>query len=242
MAFPVIQTGDTASGTQTSNATTWTVSYPTNLASGDLILGFFANDGNASFITSGFPAGWVAGGVAGAANGLSYAKKLSDGTETGTFSASLGANEQGSWRIFRITSWEGTLGTAFANAASSSSVVGVDTVTGSPSTTPDPPSLNPANWVTEDTLWFALCSVDTSRTISVYPLADNNTADVSGGAGGATLGICTTNSAVSSLDPSTFTISTSDDWIAGTVAVRPAATLPLVLSPGFVDFNDPGVL
>jgi len=91
---------------------------------------------------------------------------------------------------------------------------------------PDPPSLDPNNWATEDTLWFAACGVDTSRTISAYPLPDNQYTDPSGGSTGATLGVCTSSSAASSLDPSTFTISASDDWEACTVAVRPAASAP----------------
>jgi hypothetical protein len=220
MAFPTVQDADTKNGVVTSNSTSWALTYPTNLASGDLILAFMATDGVPSPT---FPAGWIVGAqnASGSAAKLIFAKKLSDGTETGTFTVTLDASEQGAWRIFRITGWEGTIGTNFVNQAQSGAVVQAG-VFGA-SANPDPPSLDPINWDVEDTLWLAACGVDTSRTISVYPLAGRNTADVSGGAGGATLGICTTESAVASLDPGTFTISTSDDWAAVTVAVRPAA-------------------
>lgn len=223
MAFPTIQTADTKNGTVTSNSTSWTLTYPTNLANGDLILALVAIDANG---TTTWPAGWVNRDQVGTTAVTEvYAKKLSDGTETGTFTMSVASSEQGAWRIFRITGWEGTLGTTFVNTgASDGSVVVSDTA--SSSSTPNPPSLDPVNWATEDTLWIATCAVDTSRTISVYPLADNNTADVSGGAGGATLGVCTTTSAVSSLDPGTFTISASDDWVAATIAVRPGTGAP----------------
>jgi hypothetical protein len=218
VASPTVQTTDTKNGTVTSNSASWTLTYPTNLASGDLILAFVASDGDNNMT---FPAGWTQNFIgSSSAVTLNFAKKLSNGTETGTFSVT-GASEQGGWRVFRITDWEGTIGTIFSNLAASGSVV--EEATNGSSSTPDPPSLDPVNWATEDTLWFAACGVDTSRTISVYPLADNNTADVSGGSGGATLGLCSTNSAVSSLDPGTFTISASDDWAAVTVAVRPAA-------------------
>lgn len=225
MSFPVIETADTKNGTVVSNSSSWTLTYPTNLASGDLILAFVATDGSPSYS---FPAGWVLvnGNVVGNGGAVQgqVAKKLSDGTETGTFTLTLGASEQGAWRIFRITGWEGTLGTTWDNTNAASGSVTIARVSaGGASSTPDPPNLDPLNWATEDTLWIATCMVDTSRTISVYPLADNNTADVSGGAGGATLGLCTLNDAVSSKDPGTFTISTSDDWGAATVAVRPAA-------------------
>lgn len=229
MAFPTIQTGDTKNGTVTSNSNSWTCTYPTNLASGDLILGFAAADGAADFT---WPADWISTPVLGdgACRG-SVAKKVSTGSESGNFTLGLSASEQGAWRIFRITGWEGTGGATFGNSGSGDgSVVLVKDAAGVTSSTPDPPSLDPVNWATEDTLWFAMCVVDTSRTISVYPLADNNTADVSGGAGGATLGLCTLNDAVSSKDPGTFTISTSDQWGAATIAIRPAAP-PVETSP-----------
>jgi hypothetical protein len=235
MAFPVVQDADTTSGTVTSNSSSWTLTYPTNLASGDLILAFVAIDGDAS---CSWPSGWVHKRDVispGNANSLELAAKISDGTETGTFTLGVGSTEQGGWRVLRITGWfGGSLGTSLGDNADGlrSAAPG----NGSPSSTPDPPSENPANWDVEDTLWFAACSVDTSRTISVYPLADRNTADVSGGAGGATLGLCSVNSTVASLDPSTFTISASDDWVCITVAIRPAAAAaaeldPLVASP-----------
>jgi hypothetical protein len=149
--------------------------------------------------------------------------KVSTGAETGTFSVTMANSEQGAWRVFRITGWYGGALDATPGISSADGYRWVQTTTGSPSSTPNPPSLDPGAWDVEDTLWIAACSIDTSRTISVWPLADRNTADVSGGAGGATLGLCTTNSAVASLDPGTFTASASDDWAAGTYAIRPGA-------------------
>jgi hypothetical protein len=230
VAFPTIQTADTKNGVVTSNSSSWTLAYPTNLVSGDLILAFVASDGGSSTFT--FPADWTrqrnidAGAVSGCVGW-----KISTGSETGTFTLNQTASEQGSWRIFRITGWYGSgipgdndIGTG-GGVESVGGAMGVASTTISgPSSTPDPPSWNPFNWGVEDTLWFAACWVDTSRTISVYPLPDNNTADVSGGAGGATLGICTDELAQASLNPGTFTISASDDWGAATVAVRPGSS------------------
>jgi hypothetical protein len=237
MAFPTVVDADTKNGTVTSNATDWVMTYPTNLVSGDLILAFIGSDGNSVGPTA-IPGGWVekVRGGSNGANSLLTLAKISDGTETGNFTVTLSASEQGGWRVFRITGWfGGSLGTTQGNDADGFRMVA--TITGSPSANPDPPANNPANWDVEDTLWFAVCSLDTSRTISVYPLADRNTADVSGGSTGATLGVCSTTSTVASLDPGTFTISASDDWAAMTVAVRPAAAAaateldPLVVSP-----------
>ena len=246
MAFPVIETADTKNGTVTSNSASWTLTYPTNLASGDLILVFAAMDGLTSPVGGGtFATTFFQTGSTGSAVSIVIGKKLSDGTETGTFTLDLTASEQGGWRVFRITGWEGTIGTSMVDATGNAGACGAVVSAQSTTANPNPPNLDPNQWATEDTLWFACCGADTSRTISVYPLADNQTADVSGGSTGATLGLCSLNDAVSSKDPGTFTISASDDWVAATVAVRPAAAPPpptLVLQHGFVNFNDPGVL
>jgi hypothetical protein len=234
MAFPAIQTGDTKNGTVVANSASWTLTYPTNLGVDELILAFAAIDGSgANFHT--WPADWViwyqTGTGVNAAVCFTAAVKKSLGTETGNFTLTLNnGSEQGGWRIFRITGWHGTLIAANGDpdSVSMSRVNGVGQTTG---TTPNPPNLDPVNWATEDTLWIAGLAVDTSRTISVFPLADNNSSDVSGGAGGASLGLCTMNDAVSSKDPGTFTISASDDAISDTLAIRPAAAAAAFAPP-----------
>lgn len=221
MSFPQISDSDTKNGVVTSNSSPWTLTYPTNLVSGDLIVALLATDGNTATAT--WPNGWITtGDSSSSASTILIGKFKSDGTETGTFDVTLGAKEQGGWRVFRITGWEGTLGTSFNNIGNYGSAYGNATV--GDNSTPDPLEAFPS-WGSGsvDTLWIAAIAVDTSRTISVYPLSDRNTSDVSGGAGGATLGICTSNSAVTSLNPGTFTISASDQWAAVTIAIRPAA-------------------
>lgn len=237
MAFPTIDDADTKNGTVTTNATSWTLTYPTNIAVGDLLMAFLAIDGTSG---ASLPAGWIQKvNFSSGANVLNVQVKLGLGTETGTFTATIGASEQGSWRIFRfpVANWfGGSLGTADIDDAAGVSFV-TSPPAGSPSANPNPPSLNPPGWGTEDTLWLAPLSVDTSRTISVYPLAGRNTADVSGGAGGATLGLCTVASAVASLDPGTYTISASDDWTCDTMAVRPSGRI--LANPTI--FQNPGL-
>lgn len=223
MAFPAVQSADTTNGTVTTNSNSWTLTYPANIAAGDLLLLFAAVDGNVGVT---LPAGWVVATGAGApANVTSVvAKKNATGSETGTFSMSLTATEQGGWRIFRITGWHGTLGTTFDNTANSGAVEQVAGGFGG-SANCDPPSLNPNNWATEDTLWVASGGFDTSRTVTTYPtnMADLRTADVSGGSNGATLAIAMANSAAASFDPVTFVMSASDESVGFTVGVRPAA-------------------
>jgi hypothetical protein len=225
MAFPTIQTADTKTGTVTSNSTSWTLTYPTNIAAGDLLICFVAADG-IPHVT--FPAGWIQANDAGAGAVTSItAKKKATGSETGTFTMALGggATEQGAWRIFRIAAanWGGTIGTTFDGTAATTGDVAHGIFVQGVTTNPDPPNCAPVGWTSADLLVFAGCSLDTSRTISAYPYASNNTADVSGGSTGATLGLCTSNVTAASVNPGTFTQSASDDACAVTVLVRPAS-------------------
>src|SRR3972149_2210375 len=221
-SFPIIVGQDTKFGTQTSNASTWTLTYPTNLASGDLILAFIGSDGEGTFTTD---ANFVQIANTGpVAVHVAAGARIADGTETGTFTVGLGASEQGGWRVYRIPAgtWFGvSIGTGSPAAQTDS--LGVGGPASGSSSNPSPGSDNPTNWDVEDTLWIVAAAADTSRTVSVYPLPDRNSDDVSGGATGATLALCSDELAQASLDAGNFTISASDDWAALTIAVRPAA-------------------
>ena len=245
---PTIQHGDTQSGVVTSNSTSWTLTYPTNIASGDLLLAFMAIDGSS---TGAFPAGWEEQShfTQGAVSWIG-AVKSATGSETGTFSVTT-SSEQGAWMILRITNWFGgslwITQSPSANTGADTDSLSYTILNASGSATLDPPSDNPANWDVEDTLWFAIASVDTSRTFSAYPtgyLPGSSIWDfVSGGAGGASLSVQYKRATAGSEDPGTFTISTADDNETVTLAVRPAApAAALVLTQGFTDFNDPGIV
>src|SRR3989304_3679954 len=113
MAFPQVSDADTQSGTVVANDSTWDLTYPTNLANGNLILAILGTDGNT--ITATGPAGWIFRSGSDGTASLIIAKKLSDGTETGTFTFTLSGSEQGCWRTLRITGWQETIGTNFTN-------------------------------------------------------------------------------------------------------------------------------
>jgi len=228
--YPQVMPNDTKDGTQTSNSTSWTLTYPTNIAAGDLLLAFVATDGNPT-VSSG-SINWRRASGNGNACSIATGFRKCDGSETGNFTLTLSASEQGAWRIFRISAgtWEDHFSQAGTWDASSGDSLAFSAFGASGATsTPDPPSVSPG-WGSLDILWFATIGVDTSRTISAYPsnMADRNTADVSGGSTGATLGLALSNTAASSLDPATFTISASDDWGADTVAVKPVVSATTV--------------
>lgn len=229
MAFPEISDADTTNGVQTSNSTSWTATYPANIAAGDLLLLFIASDGAITHTVTGFTL------IVNMSTGCTVTvfAKIAAGTESGSLTLTMSGSEQGAWRIFRIpaASW---FGSGIGDLSNDGNGV-AHRPKGATSTTvtanPDPFDLDPTNWATEDTLWISGVGIDTSRTISVYPLAGRNTEDNSGGAGGATLGLCTTESAVASLDVGAWTISASDDAGAFTIAVRPAVFVPPAYVP-----------
>lgn len=248
MAFPQIADADTKNGTVTSNSTSWTLTYPTNIAAGDLMLAFLGTDGGQGPVagTPSFPAGWVFGRFSNdsvrSACSLVAGKYKAVGGETGTFSVTLPASESGGWRVFRITaaSWEGTLGDRWSTTSASGSVTGSVSSEGSTqnngaTANPDPLTCSP-DWGADDNLWMVIASVDTSRTFSAFPTNYTDTSsDVSGGAGGASLGIARRNLNAASENPGTFTISASDDWWASTIAIRPAAAA----APSQVPYRNP---
>jgi hypothetical protein len=219
---PHVWDADTQSGVVTSDSSTWTLTYPTNLVNGDLILAFLAIDNDSNDPDPTWSSGWVKTTLSAGTIDFVAAKKKSDGTESGNFNLSLLSAQQGAWRIFRISAWEGTLGTGMQ---SSSGAVQLSTGVQGSSTLPNPPNLDPTNWATENTLWFALAAADGSPTFSAFPSSYTNTSgDVSGGADGASLGIARLILNTSAQNPGTFTISASNDWWAATLAVRPGAS------------------
>jgi hypothetical protein len=180
MAAPVIQDADTKSGTVGSNLTSWTLTYPTNIQAGDLLLLLIDSDGSNALNGGG---GWTrimaVSGLntsGGTEMTLAVLARIADGSETGTFSWTVGANsEQGQWRILRITGWYGSglpaaWTSGLTNDGNGVAVSAIATVAtgGSPnaSNAPNPPAFNPANWNLEDTLWIAAMGWDHSDTIA----------------------------------------------------------------------------
>src|ERR1044072_5783475 len=145
MAFPQIADADTKSGTVTTNSTSWTITFPTNIAAGDLLLLFIGVDGTTDT--------WTATGFTQfAAVGPTVCTvvlmgRVAAGTETGTFTANSNASEQGGWPIFRIpaASWFGGTLNVGGGTANDSNGLATQGEVGA-SRNPDPPLLNPANW------------------------------------------------------------------------------------------------
>lgn len=212
--FPTVV--GSALSSRATNAIADTVVLPASVASGDLIIILHFSDSPALSAT--VPSPWVEIKdvlyVSVATVFVAYL--IASGGETQVI-VTKAVTERFSAIAIRISaaSWHGTTPPEISTG-----------VTGT-STLPDPDSLDPAGWGTENTMWIAVMAMDDSagtNTVSVYPYASNNlkATGVSSAGNGA---IATTESAVASINPGTFTI-TSDEWWAGTMAVRPAAAPP----------------
>ena len=212
LAAPVVTSvTETAFGTDTTDHY---VSMPATVNAGDLLIVLFTNDGGATVTT---PGGWNL--LASDANGtqvrLSVYYKIAAGTEGGTtVNFITSASEQAAAQVYRITNWHGTTPPEISTAAT-----GADAA-------PDPASLNPAGWDVADTLWLAVAGQDRGDQsgTTAYPVSYTDGTSTLSSAGTRS---CRTHSArrvlaAASEDPGAFTIPVSEQWVAFTIAVRPA--------------------
>jgi len=230
LAAPVvISVTETAFGTDTTDHY---VNMPATVNADDLLIVLFTNDGGATVTT---PAGWTS--LASDANGtqvrLSVYYKIAAGTEGGTtVNFVTSAAEEAAAQVYRITNWHGTTPPEISTAATGTS------------TRPNPASLNPAGWDVADTLWLAVAGQDRGDQsgTTAYPASYTD--------GTSTLsfdgtGSCRTHSArrvlaAASENPSAFTIPVSEQWVAFTIAVRPAPRDLTTSSTGGGSVTEPG--
>ncbi|MCJ7668971.1 MAG: hypothetical protein MUO61_00440, partial [Dehalococcoidia bacterium] len=212
---PVLAAPAVTSVTETAFGTDTTDHYvdmPATIDAGDLLIVLFTNDGDATVTT---PAGWSL--LASNNNGnhvrLSVYYKIAAGTEGGTtVNFVTSENEQAAAQVYRITSWHGTTPPEISTAATGTN------------TAPDPSSLNPAGWDVANTLWLAVAGQDQGGGTSSYPASYTDGITTRSKTTGGER--CQTMSArrvlaAASENPGTFTIGSSDDWVAFTIAVRP---------------------
>jgi len=230
LAAPVVASvTETAFGTDTTDHD---VSMPATVDAGDLLIVLFTNDGGATVTTAG---GWNL--LASDANGtqvrLSVYYKIAAGTEGGTtVNFATSGVEQAAAQVYRITDWHGTTPPEISTA-----------VTGT-STAPDPASLDPAGWDAADTLWLAVAGQDRGDQsgTTAYPASYTDGISTLSSDGNKS---CQTHSArrvraAASEDPGAFTIPVSEQWVAFTIAVRPALCNLTTSSTGGGSVTEPG--
>lgn len=203
-----------AGNNQNANATTHTVTLPSGVTDGDLLLVFMSFDGTFATPPT-WPGGWTQiiseDHTAGDPRYVQIYCRVASG-EAATFDVSTGAaSERSAHTAYRITGFHSG-GCASVEALHAT---GTDT-------SPDPPELTPS-WGSANNLWFAFAGHnDGSVTVSGYPSTytngRNDRADSTAGIG---IGTAYKTGTATSDNPGTFTISSSMYWVAITAAVRP---------------------
>jgi hypothetical protein len=191
------------------------VNLPATVSTGDLLIVLFTNDGSATVTT---PDGWssLASDASGSAVRLSVYYKIADGTEGGTtVDLVTSAAEQAAAQAYGITDWNGTTPPEISTVATNTS------------TRPDPASLNLAGWAVGDTLWLAVAGQDRGDDqleTTAYPAHYTDGISTLSSSGTANCRILSARRvlATESENPLPFTIPISEEWVAFTIAVRPA--------------------
>ncbi len=206
---PTVQ--DTANSAQTSNTDTHTVSLPSNISAGDLLIVFFAVDANPT-ITWPTADGWgvIFSQANGNVNKLEIGYKIADGTEGASITITTDSTQNSAHIANRITGHD-----LYGAPEVSSGATGN-------STAPNPDSLTPTGGA-KDYLWFAVEGNDDGRDpASAYPGSyTGGQTMASGGSGGTNVAVARRELNAVSEDPGTFTIP-SETWVACTVAVHPS--------------------
>jgi len=183
--------------------TTQSVTVPTTINAGDLLLLFSALDNNATITTI---TDWTQLTYANGSNiGFQVCWKIADGLET-DFTYTTSAASRTINRCYRVIN-------AHRSAAPE------NTVSNGTSTNADPPELTPT-WGSRKTLWFAVAGINGAQVASAYPTNydDNQYADEVGIS--VSYASASRELAATSDNPGAFT-TTNQAWAASTVAVRP---------------------
>jgi hypothetical protein len=204
-----------------TDATAHGVVMPAVVEPGDLLICILVNDGSATVAT---PTGWTMLGTNanGSAVRITFHLRRATGTEDGTtVNFQTSALEKAVAHVYRIEAgtWRDS-GTLTSDVQKSALAL--------TNANPDPYLVNPSTWDVENTLWIAYYGADEHPSLSAYPAnytagtyaeSDATTTSVS-------LGSARRNLRAAVDDPTPFTMAAAQEWVAGTIAVRPALPGP----------------
>jgi len=211
-AFPTVVTA--ANSVQATDSTSHTVSLPSGIVSGDLLIGFFSCDGTATVTWPNEGTDWIEiVSNASVANRLSIAWRKADGTEGASITVTTSASEESVHIVYRITGHIDPSTQPPEQASTTGSGVN-----------PNPPDLTPTGGA-KDYLWFAIEGSDDDDLVTVYPTSytDGETYGSSTGGGDCGIGAARRELNAASENPGAFTIAATEQWVAATIAVHPVA-------------------
>ena len=163
MSFPAVQSS--ATSVTSSSISTHTITVPSGVVSGDLLIALIAleNVSSPAAQFSGWSDGFIeikdktTGGTQGVSIGIAY--KVSDGTEGANITVDSVDAERAAHAMYRIDNFDSALAPEVSAGASGVSAA------------PDPDSLTPAGGA-KDFLWMVLCGFEQNtpiQTVDSFP-------------------------------------------------------------------------
>jgi len=210
----------------TGNATTHNVPLPTpagGILLNDILLWIGCVDGNTAVSQ---PGGWteIKDEASGTACEVYVAWKRAAGGETGNVVLTTGS-EAGGHQILCIRGAHLTTAPAISTGVTATSA------------NPNPDSLDPANWATEETLWIAAIGNDANVAVTAGPAGYSGVLNTRwANTAGAGIATAWRQLLAGSEDPGAFTMA-AEDSRAFTIAIRPAAAIVPVVQTLTATYN-----
>lgn len=205
-----------ATATSTSSDFTHTVTLPSGVSEGGLLLLFFSSrtGGAGDHTLTWPPTGWTSLAVypAGASTGhIGIAYRIADGTEGATVTVTTGGvGALSAHNVYRIVGYDGVPEIACTTSSTTNA-------------NPDPPALTPS-WGSHKTLWMAgYGSAGTNdQSTPTYPTNYSNGLFIDLYSGSYDAGCASASRLLeaASADPGTFTMTATAPWYAWTVGVK----------------------
>lgn len=219
MTFPTVQSRTT--GASGAVSTSHTVTLPTTVNSGDLLLvAFTCGGGSGTSIT------WdntTAGAWTTVANnnqstnvrGALFSKVASGAEASAALSITLGASVQAAWTIWRISGCQGS----------------IEAVVSTGTSTPVNFSALTPSWGADDTLWLAVGHINSTPTVSTYSTSYSNaTRSAATGTSRVLTESCERLLNAASETPSSWTLASTNAHLQHVVAVRPSTATSLSIT------------
>ncbi|MBV6343495.1 hypothetical protein, partial [Candidatus Magnetobacterium casense] len=207
VAFSVVASTNSSSN---NLATTHTVSLPSDIVSGNLLILLFTtydNDSHTITAASGWTTLWL---VTNALYGYYVAYRVADGTESSSMNITTNLVTNSAHETYRITGYTGTPEIAYDGASTTD-------------VNPNPPALTPS-WGEGPTLWIAgyLAQDAATWTTTAIPANYSGQLDKIYGSGSYYTGIGTAQRNLCTLaeNPGTFTVSQAVTWRGCTIGVK----------------------
>lgn len=204
-----------ATATSVSSSTTPSISLPSGIVAGNIILIFASIDTSSSTITT--PSGFTQIATNTTPDKMYIWAKVATGSEGTSISTTASIARDQGYVSYRISNAYGTI---------DSTGIAVSTVVvASSGTTVNPASLTPS-WGSANNLWIATCNMDGGdRDVTAYPTNYTLGQVTSGNTAGPTstdVAACARILTASTEDPGAFTFVRNGAFAAYTLAVRPA--------------------